>query len=294
MVNSHRYYPYPVLSEVSDDYHDSSFLANVEYSYSQDFLEFSFKADTDNKGLFDLIDSDHAVFAFHMECPQTSYRRVVTFKGTEHETRIRDNRLSGKLQVCPFIVATKPIVEYSNDKFNSDYQGFKFNLEAGSVLAIASCYEFTIQKEKDELSKIPSIFYITKHQDKNFKGFDITYPQDRIGVLLGEKEYQQYRVLNNNALIKNTLITFLILPALAQVLKIFKSEDPVVLEQYSGYRWFKSIQYRADQLDIDLAEIDMPEILLAQTLLNYPVLSSLFELADVLLLQDSGSYGEEF
>ena len=72
MVNSHRYYPYPVLSEVSDDYHDSSFLANVEYSYSQDFLEFSFKADTDNKGLFDLIDSDHAVFAFHMECPQTS------------------------------------------------------------------------------------------------------------------------------------------------------------------------------------------------------------------------------
>ena len=291
MVNSHRLYPYPVLSEASDDYIDSYFKAEVIQSYTQGFIEFVFTTETNNGELNQLIQSGKAQFAFHLECAQTGYREAIIFSTTTYRYLVKEEQLNGKLQISPFIIVVKPIENYSNQFFNLDYKGFTFHLDPGCVLAVAPGDEFLIEKHKDDLASIPSIFYIVKNSTKGFLGFDVTYPQDRIGILLGEKEYETYRRLNVNPAIKGILITLVIFPALVQVLQIFKSDEQT-LEEYSNYRWFRSIEKRAEELNLDLRRTDVTEVYLAQQLLGYPLLTSLYELAEALEFHDFADDGD--
>jgi len=291
MVNSHRLYPYPVLSEASDDYVDSYFRAEVEHSYVTGFIEFIFWAETNNEELNQLIEMGMAKIVFHLECAQTGFREAVAFSTSTNNYVVKEECLNGKLQICPFIIVMQPIENYTNKKFNPDYKGFTFQLDPGCVLAVSPGFELMIEKHKDDLATIPSIFYITKHSAKEFQGFEITYPQDRIGILLGEKEYENYRRLNANASIKGTLITLLIFPALAQVLQIFKADEET-LEEYTNYRWFRSIEKRAQDLKISLGSSDASELYLAQQILDYPLLSSLYELSEALEFHDFDGDGE--
>ena len=291
MVNSHRLYPYPVLSEASDDYVDTKFTAGVEHSYVTGFIEFIFTADTNNEELNQLIEKGSAKIVFHLECSQTGFREAIAFSTSTFRYVVKEEYLNGKLQICPFIIVMQPIEQYTNKKFNTDYSGFAFELDPGCVLAVAPGYELMIEKHKDDLATIPSIFYITKNSAKDFQGFEVTVPQDRIGILLGEKEYENYRRLNANASIRGLLITLLIFPALAQVLQIFK-EDEETLEEYSNYRWFRSIEKRAQELKLNLRSSDTSELYLAQQILDFPLLSSLYELSDTLEFRDTYDDGD--
>ena len=72
---------------------------------------------------------------------------------------------------------------YSNEKFNEDYDGFTFNIEKGNILAIGDSYELDINKEKDDVEYNPLFeFEVDKYENnKSFGRFKkINEPKGRI------------------------------------------------------------------------------------------------------------------
>lgn len=157
MVIKYKMFPYPVLTDFTDDYSDSKFEVTIEKSqYGFDFSLF-FMVTLKNDGLQELITEGKAEFVYHLECSQTTYRKAVTTDKKVYNLQMSHKDVCGKLQICPFIVAKEDIHAYTNSSFHTDYAGTTFEIEAGCVLAIAAPREVIIEKYIDDLARIPSI-----------------------------------------------------------------------------------------------------------------------------------------
>ena len=72
-----RHFPYPVLSDFSDDYVDAGFLTEIKLARELNDIIFSFTSLLDNNELLELISEDKAEYVYHLECSQTSFRKIV-------------------------------------------------------------------------------------------------------------------------------------------------------------------------------------------------------------------------
>lgn len=73
----HRLYPYPVLSDMTNDYVNSSFGMQLEVSQGMKEICLSIALQLDNKEIEQLIDEGEAEYVIHIECSYTSYRTVI-------------------------------------------------------------------------------------------------------------------------------------------------------------------------------------------------------------------------
>ena len=116
----YKLYPYPVLAYYSDDYKDGSFETTVSLQKDGYNIRIDFASVLSNAGLGELIQGGHARYVYHLECPQTCYREVVTTEKTSVSCIISNKKICGKVQICPFIVAVQNISEYTNAGFHDD------------------------------------------------------------------------------------------------------------------------------------------------------------------------------
>ena len=116
----HRLYPYPVLSDMTNDYVNSSFGMQLEVSQGMKEICLSIALQLDNKEIEQLIDEGEAEYVIHIECSYTSYRTVIKTDESEIQKRIPEHKLNGKVAICTFIVAKKEIPQYYNSSFNED------------------------------------------------------------------------------------------------------------------------------------------------------------------------------
>ena len=130
----YKLYPYPVLAYYSDDYKDGSFDTTIDLQKDGYNIRIDFMASLTNEGLKKLIHDGQARYVYHLECAQTGFREVVTTEKVAESRMLSDKKICGKLQICPFIVATQDITGYSNPGFHDDYSGTTFEIEAGCVL----------------------------------------------------------------------------------------------------------------------------------------------------------------
>ncbi len=131
----YKLYPYPVLAYYSDDYKDGSFDTTIDLQKDGYNIRIDFMASLTNEGLKKLIEDGQAQYVYHLECAQTGFREVVTTEKVSESYMLSDKKICGKLQICPFIVATQDITGYSNPGFHDDYSGATFDIEAGCVFS---------------------------------------------------------------------------------------------------------------------------------------------------------------
>ncbi|BBM37168.1 hypothetical protein [Pseudoleptotrichia goodfellowii] len=270
----YKLYPYPVLNYFSDDYINSVFTSNLKLDKLGNGIIFELTANTDDEGLKELIGKGLAEYVFHIECSSTSYRNIVkSATGTETVT-IPESKLNNRVNVCFFIVAKKEIENYSNVNFNPDYEGISFTIEKANILAIAKQYNVEIEKEKDNLAQVPSIFLIIKRESDRKDGIEIEMLQDKLQISLSKKDYEHYALLskgNYQALLHSSII----FPALIYVFENLKKSD---LEIYEDFNWFKTIKKVLNNIDIELDKESLERELsynLAQKIINFPVSRSL-------------------
>ena len=134
----YKLFPYPVLSNFTDDYEKSGFIAEINVNKDINELVFNLDVLLDDDGLNDLILNNKAEYVFHIECSRTSYRKIIKTSKTENTIRIVDSKLNGRVNICSFIVAKDKIYKYKNKCFNKDYGSLDFDLERGTILAIAN------------------------------------------------------------------------------------------------------------------------------------------------------------
>lgn len=270
----HRLYSYPILSYFSDDYLNSVFTSSMTAEKKGENILFQLAAATDDEKLLELIENDYAEYLFHIECPSTSYRSVIKSKSGRESAVLSESLLNQRVNICFFIIAKKNLNKYENRNFNEDYEGASFNIERGNILAIARQFNMDIEKEKEELVQMPSIFLILKKNSEDKSGMEIDMTGDRIGISLYKTEYEQYSLLSKG-IFQPLLHSSIIFPALIYVLENLKNSD---LEDFEECKWFKTFKRVFSGMGMELNRETLEREFsyeLAQKMINFPVSRSL-------------------
>ena len=268
-----RHFPYPVLSNFSDDYTDTGFIAETKLEKEVNDIIFLFTSILDNQELIDLIEEDKVEYVYHLECSHTSFRKIIKTTMTEKEYRVPEHKINDKLTVCSFIVAKKNLFNYQNEDFHEDYGNASFNIERGSILAIGGQTDFRITKETEELYKIPSIFSILRSDTDENSGMRVELNQDKIGIYLCNEDFSYYQIMAMRPDIEPAIHGMIILPALIFIFESIKSNENGI-EEFEDYRWFKALDgtLRRGNLELSVEAIETKgSFTLAQQLLGLPI-----------------------
>lgn len=288
----HKLYPYPVLSYYSDDYVDSNFdtvITPVRDGYN---IRIDFLAEVNNEGISDLLASGKAKIVYHLECAQTGYRVAVSTEKNELSYGIVNKMVSGRLQVCPFIVAETEISGYVNPNFHEDYRGFTFTIEEGCVMAVGKQININVDKDINDLSNTPSVFSIIKNDDELALGMAVDFNYKKIVIKLPEREFFNIKSLKGQVLIQSVLNSLVVIPALTYVLEEVSKRDPDERYEYSSYAWYRAVKkslvnkFNCDIESDNFSERNMLET--AQKLINIPISDALQTLSS-----GYGNTGEE-
>lgn len=267
----HRLYPYPVLSDMTNDYVNSRFGMQLEVSHGIKEICLLISLQLKNKEIEQLIADGEAEYVMHIECPYTSYRTVIKTDESEIQKRIPEHKLNGKVAICAFIVAKKEILQYYNSSFNEDYGGMHFSLNRGNIIGIGGQINIEVTKEVEELSKIPSIFTICRCAadiDESMK-FDIT--GEKIAITLCNRSFENYKLLSGDPTMLPVLHSMLIVPALIYTFEMLRKEG---VGEFEDLRWFKSIKRTLNKNNMTLNEAlldTIPSFELAQKSLDLPI-----------------------
>lgn len=268
-----KLYPYPVLSELTNDYVNSFFTMELHPHQGLNEICLSIELKLGNSGIERLIKNKFAEYVIHIECPYTSYREVICTEDLQVSKNIPEHRLNGKVYVCAFILAKKELTGYTNDCFCSDYKGMSFDFERGSIIAIGGEEIIDVQKEVEELNKLPSIFTICKRPDNSDETMRINLDGgEKITISLSNQGFVRYKQLLSNPIMEPVMHSILIVPTLVYVFEKLKQDG---IENYEDKKWYKSIERSLNKCFDNLSLCDLleqfPSFELAQKSINQPI-----------------------
>ena len=231
----YRLYPHPVLWKETDDYKTSSFDCDI--SISRDIKRFvlTLGYSLNNKELEEMVQNGEAEYVLHIECPLSSYRFISKSVQREKTIILPDEHLLGRISLCPFIVAKKDLNNFSNGDWNEDYAGESFDVSKGTILAIGSQQIFSVEKDNEDLSNVPSIFTVYKKETTEEIPMEVELNDHKIRIGLNISDYENYYAHSHNK--PDIVNSFLIFPTLVYAFERLKEG----IEEYSEYRWFKAL-----------------------------------------------------
>jgi hypothetical protein len=275
----HKLYPYPVLSHYSDDYVNSIFDSVIipeKYGHN---IRLNILTSINDSVISELVSCGKAKIVYHLECAQSGYRVVVSTEKYETKYEIVNKLVSGKLQICPFIVATSDIISYVNPNFHEDYRGFKFDIEEGCVMAVGRQIDIDIDKDNMDLSNTPSVFSIIRNQDVLASAMLVEFNYKKIVIKLPELDFYNFKSMKGESSIQSVLNSLVVIPALTYVLEEVSKRDYSERYEYDSYAWYRAIKkslktkFNCNIEDEVFSERNMLET--AQMLINNPLSDAL-------------------
>lgn len=273
---------YPILSEITDDYINSSFETEINwYDAKKTRMKFDFKLD--NETIQNLIKNGDAHYLVHMECPTTSFRQAYQSTQDEIIIELPQQNLNEKIEINTFIVAAKEIKEYTNPLFNLDFKDMKFYLSRGNMIAIGNAVEISIEDKYNE----NSIIRITKRNDDSLDALRVdTSKSEYIIISLPGRLRDLYCNLGSGQF-ENICRSIIILPVMMVVLKTMQvaanDDDTSVTELH----WYKVIGSWLDNQGIDVKDIDFDNegensaLAIAQIIFKNPIKNAFEELKNI-------------
>lgn len=268
-----KYYTYPVITEDADFYENSSFSSDVEQVLDGYNVRLKLKAELENPELEEMLEKEEVMYAHHIECTQTCFRKLVLTNEKEKECVLRDGEVNGIVQVCSFLVANKDIEKYSNKLFAQDFRGFRFDIERGCIMAVGSQINLRINKIRDDLANTSSIFSIIPSRDETITNIKVDTSGNKIVIMIPQETFSIYSNMSSSLDIQPVMHSMLIIPSLVYALTEVK-ESRSHLYDYEDYRWYRSLRKAAEKMNVafdeeSLANIDPFD--LAQKLMDSPI-----------------------
>ncbi|SOC41452.1 hypothetical protein [Ureibacillus acetophenoni] len=260
-------FPYPVLSVENDDYIGSKFETTVEAQKTFGQLYINLNCNLQDSKIASLINEGKAKYALHVECPQTSFRKIYQSEETKIVAAIPENLLRGKIDVHPFILANETIEGYTNPKLNDFYNGTSITYEKGNILALGEAVEVTLFEEDLESQNLPSI--VTIRRSESAKELVVYLNSPQIIIELPKAIYDQYAI-NAGSRLKETILSIVILPSLVEVFYTLKEDSA----DYSEYKWYQVLEQIFKKNNIPLTQVidgTIPVLRAAQMVLQNPL-----------------------
>lgn len=275
MEIKYKLYPYPVLSSYSDDYKQGLYDTNIDVVKEGYNLRVDFLANLTSNGLKEQIKAGRAKYVYHLECAQTGYRKVVSTDKVSTSFLIENKLVSGKLQICSFVVAVEDIHAFATEDFHDDYRGAAFEIEAGCVMAVGTMVTVDVSKDIDDLANTPSIFSIIRNADANCREMLVDMSGRKIIIKLPLDDYYNYKKLAITPLYQPVLNSLTVIPALVYVLGEMKMQSVQERMENQDALWYKTIsKVLLTKFDCDIESESFDScntIELAQKLVNDPV-----------------------
>lgn len=260
-------FPYPVLSIENDDYIGSKFETKVEAQKTFGQLYINLNCNLQDSKIASLINEGKAKYALHVECPQTSFRKIYQSEETKIVAAIPENVLRGKIDVHPFILANETIEGYTNPNLNDFYTDATITYEKGNILALGEAVEVTLFEDDLESQNLPSI--VTIRRSESAKELVVSLNSPQIIIELPKAIYDQYAI-NAGSRLKETILSMVILPSLVEVFYTLKEDSA----DYSEYKWYQVLEQIFKKNNIPLTQVidgTIPVLRAAQMVLQNPL-----------------------
>ena len=250
-----RHFPYPVSSPYSNDILGEALKAEIDAQTIGDDLQFTVVFQLANETLRQLIESERAVYAVHLECSSTMKR---FFKTSSHSTfsfDIDQKLLNNIVEINFFIIADKDIPGYSNKDFHEDFDGTQFNIQKGDQLAFTETIKMNITKEP--IAETNSIFELARSPHEKAPLIEVDFPE-KIIISVPKTAYEEVTNLRGfiGADVDQLLISIYYVPALIEGLYLIKDYiDTEEIHEIENAIWYKSIAKRLEALGKNIEQL---------------------------------------
>ena len=281
----YRLYPYPVLAEFNDSYHDVEFTVSPVIVKDGFDLLINVSVLLTDRMLQEFIANGKAAIVYHVECAQTGYREIFETDKYEFKIPIKGNKISGDLHFCPFILAKEDITDYTNPNFNKFYSDPIPRIEKGCMLAIGKQHNWPIKKSMQDMLSSSSPFRIMKNMDESQNHMVVEYEsEDRIKIKLSATDCALYKSMADDPRLHDILNSAIVIPALVYVLGQLQCAESDDMEANFGMLpWYVAIKEALKKnFDKDIQSLQDENIYeLAQKMLKIPINSALENLANL-------------
>lgn len=234
MKYNNRSFPHPVLN-LGDDI-GGDFGINLQVQTDKEFVTISPTYNLSNTGIESLIREKKAAFVIQVYCRGTMFREsYFSYETIPDPIKIESVKLNHQVEADFFVCAKSDIQNYKNEEFSKDFGNYSFTVESGDILAIGGSGKFYANKSPEELKAVSSFMDIDTSGKKN-KPFYNSYDGRKITILLSQEDYESYQLVMGNKYYVDTLHSTIVLPALAEAIRFFESEDSVI---YSENLWYE-------------------------------------------------------
>lgn len=282
---TNRLYSYPVLCYEKDDYYDSVFDATLDTSHSTvNSLLIKLHFELKNKEIRSLMLNKKAEFAMHIECPTTSFRTTISSEiRSDIEYPIPYRNLNGKVELVAFVLATENIEGFVSEDWNEDFEGLKFDIPKGSILAFYNLPDLIISKDDQDLMKSSSIFSVTRRNCDAALPINIELSGEKIQIGLTSKEYDFYTKFANVDEARPIVNALVVLPVLVQTFEELRQDGKE--NEYIDKGWYISLEKAYKKKGVNLQQMllegEKTSLEYAQEAMELPITNALDCLDDL-------------
>ena len=226
--------PYPKLQKNRPDYETS--LINCDITSNDSGVNIIIRGEfnlLDNE-LQRLIDEGSAGYCLIVRCNATNRSRIY-MDGVESKFMLKLSKkdYADKVEIVPGIIAKEEITGYINDNLAEDYRESDVILPKNALIAECETFELLIYRYSEQSTESICRF-------RKGKIFSFNIDADYIEISVPEDTFNQYCRLTVRDCAQ-IFTSMFVVPVIQQIVQDFWVDRTEDAEQYSGYRWFVSL-----------------------------------------------------
>lgn len=229
-------FPYPVLG-IGDDVMPLPSIKSSEVQKTPKTYKFVVSLDMRNKQINAYIKKGYAQFVCEVECSRTMLRKCWFCDTPWFVIEIPRTDLAERVTFQFSVIVMKPIKGYQNDLFHEDYQGYKFDLERGDLLAFIGHFVYDVEIKYDKLRSVGTFMEITEGMNERQPRYVLG--GSKIEIRLPSDMYSAYKTsIRGNRSYANIIHSSIVFNALTTALLFF--------DQYEHTLWARTLKYRIE------------------------------------------------
>lgn len=270
-IDKNRIFPYPVYSELVDDYKENDFSLETSIEYDSETAIISLQLSLMDTVIREHLENHQMGLFCHVECSSTKYRELFSLSPFEdefkYEISIPLSQLNGSVEIMCVIVANEEFLDFHDENISEFYEGSTIHFPIYGTIGYTDTTEFNIVKKLDINGDIPSIFSITVNENEVQKNIEVNYCNDQITIYLPKNEFSIYEEYKGTGVrVKQMMI---IIPALTEIIEKLKKDSG----EFESFPWYVILEeavikkgYESGFADSRL--INKESVLIAQELLG--------------------------
>ena len=235
-------YPYPILRANPVDYKSSVFNVDIKKDTQKNGYNLKVAYEVNNNQIKELIDKHILAYAIQLQCISTWYRDLIISDSDIQDIFIPSDMVHERVDLCPCIIATGKIENFTNDDFTEDYDGIPYEINKGEVVAIGERQKFDAIYKNDIIKKGDPIVHFVNDDEATVLYCEWEY--DTIKIHLPKEQFRKYNEVGKNEPWKVPMLNAIyVVPVIVQgIYEIYQDEVAGRSATFERYSWYKTLK----------------------------------------------------